>query len=197
MSKKKLLILPIVTIMVLIMGISVFAGGSPTPFIKIYSGQTDVTDKFTCSDCSKIDLSKVSGLQAEINKVNSKLKVSDFNKSKAFVAGYNIVPVNGYAADEDPYKVIILQKVPKDSVGIVVHQKPNKSYEYRVFKGDGDYAYIDKVSDFSPFCLYVAKPSSSPQTGDSAPFYIAAIAVVLLSGGVFFAVCAKKATKKV
>ena len=197
MSKKKLLILPIVTIMVLIMGITVFAGGSPTPFFKVYSGKNDVTAYFSGNDCSKIDLSKVSGLQAAINKVNSKLKVSDFNKSKNYVAGYNIVPVAGYAADEKPYKVVILQKVPKGSVGIVVHQKVNKSYEYRVFNGDGDYAYIDGINDFSPFCLYVAKPSSSPQTGDSAPIYIAAIAVVLLSGGVFFAVRAKKATKKV
>ena len=197
MNKKKFLIIPIVAIMVLIMGISVFAGGSPTPFIKIYSNNTDVTGKFSCSDCSKIDLSKVSGLQAAINKVNSKLKVSDFNKSKSFVAGYNILPNNGYSTDEKPYKVVILQKVPKGSVGIVVHQKVNKTYEYRVFNGDGEYAYIDGINDFSPFCLYVAKPSSSPQTGDSAPIYIAAIAVVLLSGGVFFAVRAKKATKKV
>ncbi|MBR2555542.1 MAG: LPXTG cell wall anchor domain-containing protein [Aeriscardovia sp.] len=193
MSKKRLLILPIVFLMVAIMGVSVFAGASPSVGFDVRDNNgNNVTSNFTGTDCSKIDLTKISGLQKKIDAVNDKVKVKDFK----YVIGYDIKPVAGYAPSAKSYKVTFANNsIKSGNVGLVVHQKADGTYDIRVFKGTGALAYIDGIKEFSPFCLYYAKPSSSPQTGDYAPAYIAAIAVVLLSGGVFFAIRAKKATK--
>ena len=192
MSKKRLLIFPIVAIIVAVMGISVFAG-SPSVGVDVRDKDgNDVTSEFVVKDGKKIDLSDVKGLQDGINKVNNKLKVKDFK----YIVGYDVEPNSGNALNKGPYKVTFANNTVKSGyVGIVVHQLDDGSYEYRVFKGSGALAYISGVKSFSPFCLYVAKPSSSPQTGDYAPIYIAAIGFALLSGGVFFAIKAKKATK--
>ncbi len=192
MSKKKLMILPIVAIIVAIMGISVFAG-SPSVGVDVRDKDgNNVSSEFVVKEAKKIDLTKVSGLQKEIDKVNNKLKVKDFK----YIVGYDVEPGAGVTLKDAPYKVTFANNTVKSGyVGIVVHQLDDGSYEYRVFKGTGALAYIGGVKSFSPFCLYVAKASSSPQTGDYAPVYIAAIGAVLLCGGVFFAIRAKKATK--
>lgn len=192
MSKKRLLIIPIMAIIVAVMGISVFAG-SPSVGIDVRDKDgNNVTSEFTTKDGKKIDLTDIKGLQGEIDKVNNKLKVKDFK----YIIGYDVEPDVGNSLNKGPYKVTFANNTVKTGyVGIVVHQLDDGSYEYRVFKGTGSLAYISGVKSFSPFCLYIAKPSSSAQTGDYAPVYIAALGVLLLSGGVFFAIKAKKATK--
>ena len=192
MSKKRLLILPIVILMVAIMGMSVFAGSPSVGFDVRDNNGNDVTSNFQGTDCSKIDLTKISGLQKKIDEVNNKVKVKDFK----YVIGYDIKPVAGYTPSAKSYKVTFANNsIKSGNIGLVVHQKADGTYDIRVFKGTGALAYIDGIKDFSPFCLYYAKPSSSPQTGDYASVYVAATAVLLILGGVFFAVRAKKATK--
>lgn len=188
MSKKKLMILPIVAIIIAFMGISVFAG-SPSKGFKVEDNNgNDITGYFEGSTCSKIDLSTIDGLQKKIDAVNNKLKVKDFKH----VVSYDIQPKAGVNIDY-PCKVTILEKISKGNVGIVVHD--GRTTDVRVFKGSGSYATISGIKSFSPFSVYYAKPSSSPQTGDYAPVYIATIGAVLLLGGVFFAIRARKATK--
>ena len=189
MSKKKLIILPIVAIILAFMGVSVFAAPSPYKGIKVEDKNGhDVTGYFTVTSCSKIDLSSIDGLQKKIDAVNNKLKVKDFKH----IVSYDVQPKAGYNI-EYPCKVTVLEKIPKGNVGIVVHD--GRTVDVNVFKGSGTYATISNINSFSPFSVYYAKPSSSPQTGDYAPVYIAAIGAVLLCGGVFFAIRAKKASK--
>lgn len=191
MSKKKLLILPIVAIMVAVMGVTVFAG-SPSVFKITITDKDkhDVTDQFDAdkAESSAIKPSNAKGLQDAIDKVNKKVNVSDLK----FKVGYEIKAKSSVA--DKPYKVVFDNDyVPKDAIGVVIHKKGD-SYQFKVLKS-GEKYYIADVNDFSPFCLYYAKPASSAQTGDFAPAYIAMIAVALLASGTVFAVRAKKASK--
>lgn len=192
MSKRRIIIIPIVAVMVAVLGVSVFAGSPSVGFNVRDKDGTDVTANFEGKQCSKLDLTKVSGLQKKIDKVNNKVKIKDFK----YVIGYDIEPQAGYSLTSSPYKVTFSDySIKSGSVGLVVHKLDNGSYECRVFKGSDALAYIDGVKEFSPFCLYMATPSKSPQTGDYAPFYVAALGVVLMAGGVFFVIKAKKASK--
>lgn len=194
MSKKKLFILPVIVLVIIsIMSISVFAA-SPTPGFKVYknngsSAADDITSEFKGEKISAMDLSKISGLQDKISKVDKKLKVKDF---KCKVA-YEIVNTGSSAGK--PWKIVFTDyKVASGYVGIVVHDT-GSGYDVKVFKGNGGYASISDVTSTSPFYLYVAKVNSSAQTGDFVPSYIAMIAAALVACGTIFAIRAKKAAK--
>ena len=194
MSKKKLITLPLIVMMIVaVMGVSVIAAGSATSGFKVYqnNGSTsadDVTSNFTGTSAASLDLSSVSGLQAEVKKVNSKLKLSDFKLKQS-------VDING-STGTAPWRVVLTgYKTNTNEVCIMLHKEASGSYEYKVFKGTGNYAAMTNVNGFSPFYLYAASTKSSAQTGDFAPAYIAMISVALLSCGVIFAIRAKKATK--
>lgn len=191
MNKRKIIALPLIVVMIVaMMGFTVLAaGGSATSGVKVYeSDGTDVTSGFHAENVTGIDLSKVSGLQAKIDKVNNKLKVKDFK----FKVGYEIQGSKGTA----PWKVVFTSYKPsKNEVCIMIHEKSAGNYDVQVFKGTGNYAAMTNVNGFSPFYLYTAKAKSSAQTGDFAPAYIAMISVALISLGAIFAVRAKKATK--
>ena len=194
MSMKKLFVLPIIVfILVSVMSITVFAG-SPTAGFKVYqnngsSDADDISDQFECKSAKPIDLTEVEGLQAAINKVNSKLKVSDFK----FKTGYDI-ELKGNGGTR-PWRVYLTDyKVPSGYVGIVLHKNGNK-YDINVFKGNGTYGYIDGITSASPFYVYSAKVATSAQTGDFAPAYVAMIALALMSCGTIFAIRAKRASK--
>ena len=199
MSKKKLFILPVIVLVIVsIMSISVLAAGSAqNDGFKVYknngsSSADDITGQFTGSILTSdggFDLSKVPDLQDKINDVNNKLKVKDFK----FKTGADIDARNVTGAK--PWRVYLTgAKVSSSYVAIIVHDKGG-SYDVRVFKGTGDYGYIQNIQSASPFYLYVAKVSSSAQTGDYVPAYVAMISVGLLAFGAFFAIRAKKETK--
>ena len=194
MSKKKIIALPLIVVMIVaIMGMTVLAAGSATSGFKVYqnNGSTsadDVTGHFTGSSAKSLDLSSVSGLQAKINKVNSKLKVSDFKLKQS-------VDISG-SYGTAPWRVVLTGYKPgTNEVVIMIHETSAGNYTVEVFKGTGNYAAMKNVNGFSPFYLYTATAKSSAQTGDFAPAYIAMISVALLSCGVIFAIRAKKATK--
>lgn len=205
MSKKKLLILPLIVLVIFsIMGFTAFAAEeSPTyNLFKVYENNgkgNDITKKFKGEKLEVADgfsLSSISGLQAEIKKYDKELKVSDFR----FKTGADIyVNTPDGSINGTPLRVYLTScSVPKGYIGIMVHANGvGKAKEVRVFKGDGkaNNAYVDGVNDFSPFYLYTAKAKSSAQTGDFVPAYVAMIAVALMSCGAIFAIRAKKASK--
>ena len=93
MNKRKLIALPLIVVMVIaMMGFTVLAaGGSASSGFKVYeSDGTDVTSGFHGESVTGIDLSKVSGLLAKIDKVNNKLKVKDYTAQTAKALGGKI-----------------------------------------------------------------------------------------------------------
>lgn len=194
MSKRKSFLIPLVVLLLVsVMGITVFAGSPTAGFIirqNNGSSETDdISDQFEANPAKAIDLTEVSGLQAKIDKVNNKLKVSDFK----FKSGYNIV-LKGTGGTK-PWRVYLTDyKVPSGYVGIVIHKNGN-DYDVRVFKGNGTYGYIDNITSASPFYVYSAKIATSAQTGDFAPSYVAMIALALMACGTIFAIRAKRAGK--
>ena len=180
-------------LLVSVLSITVFAA-SPTAGFRVYqnngsSDADDISDQFETKKVKAIDLTEVPGLQSKIDKVNNKLNVSDFK----FKTGYDI-ELKGTGGTK-PWRVYLTDyKVPSGYVGIVIH-KNGSDYDVRVFKGKGTYGYIDNINSASPFFVYSAKVSTSPQTGDFAPAYIAMIALTLMACGTIFAIRAKRAGK--
>ncbi len=125
MNKRKLIALPLIVVMVIaMMGFTVLAaGGSASSGFKVYeSDGSDVTSGFTGSSVSGIDLSKVSGLQAKIDKVNNKLKVKDFK----FKCGQEIQGSTGTA----PWKVVLTGYKPgSKEVCIMIHETSAGNYD--------------------------------------------------------------------
>lgn len=194
MSKNRFFIIPLIVVFVIsVMSITVFAG-SPTAGFKVFqnNGSTDaddITSQFEGKSAKAIDLNDVSGLQAKINEVNSKLKVSDFK----FKSGYDI-ELKGNGGTR-PWRIYLTDyKVPSGYVGIVLHKNGN-DFDINVFKGNGSYGYIEGITSASPFYVYSAKVTTSAQTGDFAPAYVAMIALALMSCGTIFAIRAKRAGK--
>lgn len=195
MSKYKFFILPfVVLLLVSVMSITVFASGSPSVGVQVYqnngsSEADDITGQFEYKSIEAMDLGDISGLQAKISSVNSKLKVSDFN----FKSGYNL-ELKGDGGSK-PWRVYLTDyKVPSGYVGIVIHKNGN-DYDVDVFQGSGDYGYIEDITSASPFYVYSAKVTTTSQTRDFAPFYVALSSVLLISIGAFFALRAKSTSK--
>ena len=176
------------------MSISVLASGSPTTGVTVYqnngsSEADDITEQFECRPLVAMDLSEVSGLQTKINKVNSNLKVSDFN----FKTGYDLELMGD--GGTKPWKVCLTDyKVPSGYVGIVLHKNGNY-YDVDVFQGNDSYGYIEDITSASPFYVYSAKVTNSSKINDLAPFYVALTSVLLISFGAFFALRAKSTNK--
>lgn len=199
MSKKKLLILPIIVLVIFsIMGFTAFAADSATSYVyKVYENNGkggDITNKFNGEKLLTDDgfsLSSVSGLKAELKKKNA--SISDFE----FKYGADIIEKDPGATGGTTWRVYLGYTVPKDRLAILVHVDKNGNIDHRVFKGDGkaNNAFIDKIQSASPFYLYVSNKKSSAQTGDFVPAYVAMIAVALMSCGAIFAIRAKKASK--
>lgn len=184
----------VVLLLVSFMSITVLAGGSPTTGVIVYqnngsSEADDITGQFVCKPLDAMDLSDVSGLQSKINKVNSKLKVSDFN----FKSGYDLELLGD--GGTKPWKVCLTDyKVPSGYVGIVLH-KNGSDYDVDVFQGNDSYGYIEDITSASPFYVYSAKVTNTSQINDLAPFYVALTSVLLISFGAFFALRAKGTNK--
>ena len=205
MSKKKLLILPLIVLVIFsIMGFTAFAAEeSPTNnLFKVVDNNgkgDDITNKFkgeTLNVADGFSLSSISGLKSEIQKLDKELNVSDFK----FKTGAEIY-INTFdgSVGGKPWRVYLTSySVPKGTIAIFVHVDSNGNVAgHRVFKGDGksNNVYLNGVDGCSPFYLYTAKAKSSAQTGDFVPAYVAMIAVALMSCGAIFAIRAKKASK--
>jgi hypothetical protein len=203
MSKKKLLILPLIVLVIFsIMGFTAFADiQSPTnDTFEVYENDGkggNITNKFNGEKLLTDDgfsLSSVSGLQDKIKKYDKELKVSDFK----FKTGADIFEKDPGATGGKNWRIYLTSfSVPKGHIAIMVHVNAQGAPDVRVFKGNGkaNNAYIDGIKSCSPFYLYTAKAKSSAQTGDFVPAYVAMIAVALMSCGAIFAIRAKKASK--
>ena len=196
MNKKKLLVLPIIAIVVAMFGISVMAASpcTGTWHVKDKDG-TDVCEYFKGDAISDpgLDLSVVPGLVADIEAKGMKAK--DFK----FKCAYNVYRDNLIEYDlagRNPHTVYFDVTLAANEYAIVIHKSSiDGSYTFNIVTGPATEVYIGGITDFSPFYVYVGAKSTSPQTGDFAPAYIAMISVALISCGAIFAIRAKKATK--
>ena len=198
MSKKKLMILPIIAVVVAIMGLNVWAvPGSQQNWVKVYAGDKDITAEFDITQRTTFDDFKIqddmdalcAGVTAKIKSYDSNLKPDDF---KAYV-GYDITPKDTSTLTAGPYKVVIKSAVASNEIYIMVHSHGTEPYLYSM--GKGGEPTLSGVTSFSPFYVFTATSKTSPQTGDFAPAYIAMIGVALVSCGAIFAIRAKKSSK--
>lgn len=196
MNKKKLFALPIVAIVVALLGISVMAASPATGVWKVFDRDNiDQSLNFKGDPISDpgLDLTVISGLKADIEAKG--LKVSDFK----FKIGYEIyqdpATYSTYSiADHNSHKVYFDCALSATEYAIVIHRDAG-GYQYNIVTGPCSEVSISGINNFSPFYVYTGAKSTSPQTGDFAPAYIAMISVALISCGAIFAVRAKKATK--
>ena len=191
---KKLVVMPIIAVIVAMLGISVMAA-SPCSGVwhVVDKDGTDVCEYFVGNEISNPnwDLSKVPGLKAAVE-----AKGLDINKLK-FKAGYNVKRDEVVSYDlegRNPHTVYFPVPLAADEYAIVIHQGKN-GFAFNICTGPLSEVYIGGITDFSPFAIYVGSPTTSPQTGDFAPAYIAMISVALISCGAIFAIRAKKASK--
>lgn len=191
---KKLVVMPIIAVIVAMLGISVMAA-SPCSGVwhVVDKDGTDVCEFFVGNEIPNPnwDLSTVPGLKAAVE-----AKGLDINKLK-FKAGYNVKRDEGVSYDlegRNPHTVYFPVPLAADEYAIVIHQGKN-GFAFNICTGPLSEVYIGGITDFSPFAIYVGSPTTSPQTGDFAPAYIAMISVALISCGAIFAIRAKKASK--
>lgn len=198
MNKKKLIVLPIIAIVVAMFGIFIM-GASPA------SGVWKVTDKedHDVSEFFKgdpiadpgLDLTVVPGLVADIEAKG--MKPSNFKFKCAYNVYQDETRLADYSlADHNPHKVYFKVTLAANEYAIVIHKSSiDGSYTFNICMGPTNEVYIGNINDFSPFFVYVGAPTTSPQTGEFAPAYIAMISVALISCGAIFAIRAKKASK--
>ena len=196
MNKKKLLAMPIVAVVVAMLSIFVMAASPVTGVFEVHDKNDDDQSKeFVGVEIADpgINFSVVPGLVADIEAKG--LKVSDFK----YKIGYEVTqdPNSTYdIANGNPHTVYIKVNLAADEYAIVIHKSSvNGSFTFNIVTGPASKVSIGGINDFSPFYVYVGSKSSSPQTGDFAPVYIAMISVALISCGAIFAVRAKKASK--
>ena len=196
MNKKKLLALPIIGIIVALMGISVMAASPATGVWKVYDRDNiDQSLNFKADPISDpgLDLTTIPGLKADIEAKG--LKASDFK----FKLGYDVYqdPATYSTYDisyHNSHTVFFTVTLAANEYAIVIHRDAG-GYQFNIVTGPCTEVSISGINNFSPFYVYVGAKSTSPQTGDFAPAYIAMISVALISCGAIFAVRAKKATK--
>ena len=191
---KKLVVMPIIAVIVAMLGISVMAA-SPCSGVwhVVDKNGTDVCEYFKGNEMSNPnwDLSAIPGLRADVEAKG--LKVENLK----FKAGYEVYrddTVEYQLADHNPHTVYFPVSLAANEYAIVVHKGIN-GFAFNICTGPVSEVYIKGINDFSPFAIYVGSPTTSPQTGDFAPAYIAMISVALISCGAIFAIRAKKATK--
>ena len=195
MSKKRLLALPIVAIVVALFGVSVMAASPCSGSWHVHDKDNIHVNQYFKGDPianPNLDLSTVSGLKAAVEAKG--LKLSDFN----FKAAYDVYRDTTVTYDLDgnnPHTVLFEVTVAAGQHVVVIHKTGANSYDYAIDEYSEGLVCISGVTSFSPFYIYVGAASTSPQTGDFAPAYIAMISVALISCGAIFAIRAKKATK--
>ena len=191
---KRLIVMPIIAVIVAMLGISVTAA-SPCSGVwhVVDKDGTDVCEYFqgeTMED-PKWDLTQVPGLKDAVEAKGLKIE------NLKFKAGYKVYRDNSVAYElekRNPHTVYFPVSLAANEYAIVVHLGDN-GYSFNICTGPLDEVYIGKIYDFSPFAIYVGSPTTSPQTGDFAPAYLAMISVALISCGAIFAIRAKKASK--
>ena len=179
MSKKRLLALPIVAIVVALFGVSVTAASPCSGSWHVHDKAHNHVNQYFKGDPipnPNLDLSTVSGLKAAYDV-------------------YRDTTVTYDLAGNNPHTVLFEVTVAAGQHVIVIHEKSANSYDFAIDEYDEGLVCISGVTSFSPFYIYVGGPTNSPQTGDFAPAYIAMISVALISCGAIFAIRAKKATK--
>ena len=191
---KKLVVMPIIAVIVAMLGISVMAA-SPCSGVwhVVDKDGTDVCEFFVGNEMANPnwDLSTVPGLKEAVE-----AKGLDITKLK-FKAGYNVKRDESVPYDlegRNPHTVYFPVPLAADEYAIVIHNGTN-GFAFNICTGPLSEVYIKGITDFSPFAIYVGSPTTSPQTGDFAPAYIAMISVALISCGAIFAIRAKKASK--
>ena len=191
---KKLVLMPIIAVIVAMLGISVMAA-SPCSGVwhVVDKDGTDVCEYFQGNEISNPnwDLSKVPGLEAAVKAKG--LEIKDLK----FKAGYEVYRDSSVTYDlegRNPHTVYFPVSLAANEYAIVIHKGVN-GFAFNICTGPVSEVYIKNISDFSPFAIYVGSPTTSPQTGDFAPAYIAMISVALISCGAIFAIRAKKASK--
>lgn len=191
---KKLVVMPIIAVIVAMLGISVMAA-SPC------SGVWHVVDKDGTDVCEYFkghqiadqgwDLSSVPGLKAACE-----AKGIPFNKLKFkdayWVERDETVPYD--LEGRNPHTVYFPVSLAANEYAVVIHQG-KYGFAFNICMGPVPEVYIGDINDFSPFEIFTYSPTTSPQTGDFAPAYIAMISVALISCGAIFAIRAKKASK--
>jgi len=192
---KKLVVMPIIAVIVAMLGISVMAASPCTGVWHVVDKDgTDVCEYFIGNEISNPnwDLSTVPGLKAAVEAKG--LKVENLK----FKAGYNVRQDPGATTYDlegrNPHTVYFPVSLAENEYAIVIHNGKN-GFAFNICTGPLSEVYISGITDFSPFAIYVGSPTTSPQTGDFAPAYIAMISVALISCGAIFAIRAKKASK--
>ena len=195
MSKKRLLALPIVAIVVALFGVSVMAASPCSGSWHVHDKNNIHVNQYFKGDPipnPNLDLSTVSGLKAAVEAKG--LKLSDFNFKAAYDV-YRDTTVTYDLAANNPHTVLFEVTVAAGQHVVVIHKTGANSYDYAIDEYSEGLVCISGVTSFSPFYIYVGAPENSPPTGDFAPAYIAMISVALISCGAIFAIRAKKATK--
>ena len=195
MSKKRLLALPIVAIVVALFGVSVMAASPCSGSWHVHDKNNIHVNQYFKGDPianPNLDLSTVSGLKAAVEAKG--LKLSDLTFKSAFDV-HRDTTVEYDVAANNPHTVLFEVTVAAGQHVVVIHKTGDNSYDFAIDEYDEGLVCISGVTSFSPFYIYVGAPETSPQTGDFAPAYIAMISVALISCGAIFAIRAKKATK--
>ena len=195
MSKKRLLALPIVAIVVALFGVSVMAASPCSGSWHVHDKDHIHVNKYFKGDPianPNLDLSTVSGLKAAVEAKG--LKLSDFNFKAAYDV-YRDTTVTYDLAANNPHTVLFEVTVAAGQHVVVIHKTGDNTYDFAIDEYNEGLVCISGVTSFSPFYIYVGAPENSPPTGDFAPAYIAMISVALISCGAIFAIRAKKATK--
>ena len=195
MSKKRLLALPIVAIVVALFGVSVMAASPCSGSWHVHDKNNIHVNQYFKGDPipnPNLDLSTVSGLKAAVEAKG--LELSDFTFKSAFDV-YRDTTVTYDLAANNPHTVLFEVTVAAGQHVIVIHEKSANSYDFAIEEYDEGLVCISGVTSFSPFYIYVGGPTNSPQTGDFDPAYIAMISVALISYGAIVAIRAEKATK--
>ncbi len=195
MSKKRLLALPIVAIVVALFGVSVMAASPCSGSWHVHDKDNIHVNQFFKGDPianPNLDLSTVSGLKAAVEAKG--LKLSDLTFKAAYDV-YRDTTVEYDLAGRNSHTVLFEVTVAAGQHVIVIHKTGDNSYDFAIDEYNEGLVCISGVTSFSPFYIYVGAPETSPQTGDFAPAYIAMISVALISCGAIFAIRAKKATK--
>ena len=195
MSKKRLLALPIVAIVVALFGVSVMAASPCSGSWHVHDKDNIHVNQFFKGDPianPNLDLSTVSGLKAAVEAKG--LKLSDLTFKAAYDV-YRDTTVEYDLAGRNSHTVLFEVTVAAGQHVIVIHKTGDNTYDFAIDEYNEGLVCISGVTSFSPFYIYVGAPETSPQTGDFAPAYIAMISVALISCGAIFAIRAKKATK--
>ena len=195
MSKKRLLALPIVAIVVALFGVSVMAASPCSGSWHVHDKNNIHVNQYFKGDPisnPNLDLSTVSGLEAAVEAKG--LKLSDFTFKAAYEV-YRDLTVDYDLTGRNSHTVLFEVTVAAGQHVIVIHKTGGGSYDFAIDEYSEGLVCISGVTSFSPFYIYVGGPQNSPQTGDFAPAYIAMISVALISCGAIFAIRAKKATK--